>query len=540
MCILVTSALPYANGEMHLGHIMEQVQADIWVRFKKITNNECLHVCADDSHGTPIMLEAEKKNISPKEMIKYFQTEHKLTLESFNIYHDNYHTTHSIENYSLSKNIFKKLNKKNYIFQKKINQSFDPIKKIFLPDRYVKGTCPKCNKTNQYGDNCEGCGSSYEPMDLKNPISVLSGKKPIMKETKHLFLNIEKFKTELKQSIKKIKLQKEILKNTTKILNSQIQEWNISRDNPYFGFKVPGYQDKYFYVWYDAPIGYISSFKNLCNKNKKINFNKYWNKNSNTQLIQFIGKDIIYFHTIFWPSILIGGNFRIPNEIFVHGFLTINGKKMSKSKNTFIIANKFSKYVNAEYLRYYLSSKLNNKIEDIDLDLKDFVEKINSDLIGKFINIGSRCASIINKNFKNKLSMNVENDLMIDLFLSQKETIYNYFEEKNFSKAINKIMNLADKANKYINEMKPWKLKTTTQEQENAQKICTVGISLFKILTYYLKPIIPEISKKIELTLNIKGNINDLENYLSKNEINKFIPIIERLNLKFLEKKFLN
>ena len=533
--ILVTSALPYANGSIHLGHLVEYLQTDIWARSQKMSENECIYICADDAHGTPIMLKAQELGITPEELIKKTFKEHVKDFEDFNIKFDNYYSTHSDENKDFSEFIYKKLKDKGDIKSKTIKQFFDESAKIFLPDRYIKGECPKCNAKDQYGDSCEECGATYSPTDLINPISIISKSTPITKETEHFFFELSSYEKFLKKWISNNTTQNEIKNKLSEWLSEGLADWDITRDEPYFGFTIPDTKNKFFYVWLDAPIGYIASFKNYCDKHN-INFDEYWNKDSTCELYHFIGKDIAYFHALFWPAMLEGSGFRKPNAVFCHGFLTIDGEKMSKSRGTFFNARTYLNHLNPEYLRYYFASRLTNKIEDIDLNFDDFKSRVNSDLVGKIINIGSRCAKFINKDFNNKLSPSLNNAELVKDVLNNSEKIIENYESRSFATNVRLISSLADNVNKYLDEEKPWVKIKNKDNQEIVHKICTDGINLFRILMGYLKPILPVVSSKTEKILKCDAinwkNIHDLQ--LSKDIMN-FEPIITRIEEDAIE-----
>jgi len=541
--ILVTSALPYANGHLHLGHILGYIQADIWVRFQKLLGNTCYYVCGDDAHGTPIMINAKKQGKSPEEFIKEFQKEHFKDFTDFNINFDNYYTTHSEENKQFVHDIYNRLNNQNYFITKEIEQSYDPKENIFLPDRFVKGICPKCKAEDQYSDGCEVCGATYDPDELIEPKSVLSGTTPIKKKSEHYFFDLPKLEKELKNWIDNNNLQPEIKNKLQEWFESGLIPWDVTRDAPYFGFEIPNKPNKFFYVWLDAPIGYMASFKNFCDKNN-IEFNKFWENtpDNKTELVQFIGKDISYFHTLFWPAVLHAADYRKPSAIYVNGFLTVNGKKMSKSRGTFILAKKYLEHIKPEYLRYYFASKLSNKVEDIDLNLEDFVLKVNSDLIGKYINIASRTASFIKKYYDNKLaaSLNIESLELLKQFTDKKDKITELFNSREYSHAIRIIMELADLANHYIAEKAPWALAKNIDEADNRQQVletCTLSLNIFRILTIYLSPILPTIADKVAEFLNVeKLNWQDIDSVLLDHNINKFMPLLQRLQIEDIEK----
>jgi methionyl-tRNA synthetase len=528
--ILVTSALPYANGSIHLGHLVEYLQTDIWVRNQKMSGNQCIYVCADDAHGTPIMLKAQELKMKPEELIKKNYEEHCQDFSDFYIEFDNYHSTHSDENKEYSSYIYEKLKEKGDIVTKTIEQFYDNEAKMFLPDRYIKGECPKCGAKDQYGDSCEECGATYSSTEIINPVSVLTNSPPITKETEHFFFKLSNYDDFLKNWISEETTQSEIRNKLNEWLSEGLADWDITRDKPYFGFNIPDAKDKFFYVWLDAPVGYIASFKNYCMKHNA-NFEEFWNKETSTELYHFIGKDIAYFHALFWPAMLEGANFRKPNAIYCHGFLTIDGEKMSKSRGTFFNARTYLDFLEPEYLRYYFASRLTSKIEDIDLNFDDFQSRVNSDLIGKIINIGSRCAKFINKDFNDSLAISSENNSLIKECLSCKEEIIQNYELRNYSTNIRLISSLADKINKYLDSEKPWvKIKNDT-DKELVQRICTDGLNLFRILIGYLKPILPNVSKKTEdILMSESINWKNLDQLLLNKKINKFEPIIRRID----------
>ena len=519
--IIVTQALPYANASLHLGHILEAVQTDIWSRFQNKSGNECLFFCADDTHGTPVMLKAKELGKSPEDLIKEVQRDHEETYKLYDINFTNYHTTHSDENKKYSEQIYLKAKESDLITRRTINQLYDESESMFLSDRFVKGTCPKCGATDQYGDGCTKCGATYDVSELKNPVSAISGTKPVNKESEHIFFDLPKKLDTLKEFLATANLQKPITNKLSEWVNDDLQQWDISRDAPYFGFKIPEEDNKYFYVWLDAPIGYIASIDNWATRNNK-DMDLLWSANSNYEIYHFIGKDISYFHGLFWPALLSASDLRLPDGIFVHGFLTINGEKMSKSKGTGILAKEFAELCDPETLRYYFAAKLNDKVEDIDLNFEDYVQRINSDLVGKYLNIASRCSSFIEKN-SNELSDTFDNDLLEEA-IKQKENIKECFESRNYSKAIRLIMDIADLTNKYINDNTPWKKDT-----KEAAHIATTALNVFNILTIYLSPIIPNITKGAFKFLNQDSqSFNDVE-LLLKNKINKYKPLLKRL-----------
>ena len=529
--ILVTSALPYANGPIHLGHLVEYIQTDIWVRFQKQRGNRCYFVCADDTHGTPIMLKADREGITPEALIAQVGKEHLADFTAFGVAFDNYHSTHSEENKIFSELIYTRLREAGHISSRTITQAYDPVKNMFLPDRFIKGDCPKCGATDQYGDGCEVCGATYSPTELKNAVSAISGEKPIEKDSVHYFFNLAEFTDMLAAWTQAGHLQAEVRNKLAEWLEGGLQQWDISRDAPYFGFEIPDAPGKYFYVWLDAPIGYMASFKNLCDK-QSLNFDEFWTTESNTELYHFIGKDIIYFHALFWPAMLSGANFRTPTAIFAHGFLTVNGEKMSKSRGTFITARTYLDHLNPEYLRYYFAAKLSAGVDDIDLNFDDFSQRVNSDLVGKVVNIASRCSGFINKRFANSLSAECsEPDLFLE-FVKANETIADFYEAREFGKAMREIMALADKANQYIDEKKPWLVAKQEGQDALLHDICSVGINLFRLLAVYLKPVIPALATEAERFLNIESQTWPTHHSqpLLNHTVNDFKPLMTRVD----------
>ena len=534
--IVVTSALPYANGSIHLGHLVEYIQTDIWARSQKMAENECLYICADDSHGTPIMLKAKELEITPEELIKKTYDEHVKDFKDFQIEFDNFHTTHSDENKKISEEIYKSLKDKGNIISKEIEQFYDNEAKMFLPDRFIKGECPKCGAKDQYGDSCEECGATYSPTDVKNPISTVSNTTPVRKKTEHVFFQLSSYESFLKDWMQNNDIQREIKNKLSEWLEGGLVDWDITRDKPYFGFEIPDLKDKYFYVWLDAPIGYIASHKNYCDKNEK-NYLDDWKEDSQTELYHFIGKDIAYFHGLFWPAMLEGAGLKKPNGVFCHGFLTIDGEKMSKSRGTFFNARTYLNHLQPDYLRYYFSSRLTSKIEDIDLSFDDFMARVNSDLVGKIINIGSRCAKFINKDFNDQLSKEVGNKLLLDSLLSKKDEIIANYESRNFATNIRIITSLSDEVNKYLDEEKPWVKIKDQDTKESVQTICSDGINAFRIIMTYLKPVLPEIASKVESLLNADPfNYQNICNMILDHKINAFEPLITRIEKESIEK----
>ncbi|WP_339777560.1 methionine--tRNA ligase [uncultured Methylophaga sp.] len=527
--ILVTSALPYANGSVHLGHLVEYIQTDIWVRFQKMRGHECHYVCADDAHGTPIMLRAQNEGITPEQLIADISKEHQADFAEFAIGFDNYHSTHSEENRQLASQIYLANRDAGHIESRTISQAYDPEKEMFLPDRFIRGECPKCGAADQYGDNCEACGATYDPTELKNPVSAVSGATPITKESKHYFFKLGNFEPMLKEWTQGDHLQAEVGRKLGEWFDSGLQDWDISRDAPYFGFEIPDAPNKFFYVWMDAPIGYLASFKNYCDRTG-VDFNEFMRADSPTEMVHFIGKDIIYFHALFWPAMLKGAGFRLPNRVYAHGFLTVDGKKMSKSRGTFIKARTYLNHLNPEYLRYYFAAKLNNTIEDIDLSLEDFQSRINSDLVGKVVNIASRCAGFINKRFDGKLSDALADEVLFKAFTDQAESIAKRYDNREFAQAMREIMALADKANQYIDERKPWVLAKEDGKEAEVQAVCSMGINLFRVLIAYLKPVLPRTAEQAEAFLKIDAlQWTDIEKPLLGHTIEPFKPLMTRV-----------
>ena len=515
--ILVTQALPYANAPLHLGHILEAVQTDIWTRFQNFNGNECLFFCADDTHGTPVMLKANEMGIKPEELISDVYKDHKSSYELYGINFANFYSTHSDENRKYSEYIYECAKNNNLISKANIEQYYDEKEEMFLSDRFIKGTCPKCGAEDQNGDNCGVCGASYNVLDVKKPISIISNTVPIKKESEHIFFDLPQKNKMLKDFLKNVDLQELIKNKLNEWLNDDLKKWDISRDAPYFGFEIPGEENKYFYVWVDAPIGYLASISNWAEKNK-LNMQDLWSENSKYEIYHFIGKDIAYFHGLFWPALLSAANLKLPSGINVHGFLTINGEKMSKSKGTGILAKEFAEITNPETLRYYFAAKLNNKVEDIDLNFDDYVQRINSDLVGKYLNIASRSASFLKKN-NNILSTNIDNNILNNL-VSKKDEVVSLYESREYSKLVRIIMDLADDVNKYINEQTPWK-----KEMDEAVDISSTAIKAFYILSLYLHPIIPSITNEAFKFLNIKKvSINNVDEAVTK--INDYKPLL--------------
>ncbi|MCW9684347.1 methionine--tRNA ligase [Proteus mirabilis] len=529
--LLVTCALPYANGSIHLGHILEHIQADIWVRYQRMRGKEVHFICADDAHGTPIMLKAQQLGITPEAMIEEMSKEHQQDFAGFNISYDNYHSTHSEENRQLSTKIYLALKKNGHIKSKTISQLYDEEKGMFLPDRFVKGTCPKCKAPDQYGDNCEVCGSTYSPTELINPRSVVSGSTPVMRETEHYFFDLPAFSNMLQEWIRSGALQEQVANKMQEWFDSGLQQWDITRDAPYFGFEIPDAPGKYFYVWLDAPIGYMGSFLNLCEKRGDLSFDEFWNKESKTDLYHFIGKDIVYFHSLFWPAVLEGSEYRKPTNLFVHGYVTVNGAKMSKSRGTFITARAYLDHFDADCLRYYYAAKLSSRIDDIDLNLEDFVQRVNSDIVNKVVNLASRTAGFISKRFDGKLAASLDDAKLYQHFVDMQESIAQCFENREFGKAIREIMALADEANRYIDEKAPWVVAKQEGKEAELQAICTMGINLFRVLMTYLKPILPSLTKRSEAFLQTELTWNALSQPLLNHEITKFKALFNRIEM---------
>lgn len=527
--MLVTSALPYANGHLHLGHLVEHVQTDIWVRTHKLLGHQCISVCGDDAHGTPIMLKAEQLGLSPEALTKQMQESHEHDFNAFAIHYDSYHTTHSPENQSLATSVYERLQCAGAIIKKTIRQAYDPVKEMFLPDRYVKGTCPKCGALDQYGDNCESCGATYSPTDLIDAVSAISGAKPIEKDSEHYFFDLPRYESLLKEWTRKGHLQTEVANKLDEWFASGLKQWDISRDAPYFGFKIPGTEDKYFYVWLDAPIGYMASFKKYCDE-QGISFDEFWDKDSTTELYHFVGKDIVYFHALFWPAILAGSGHRLPTAVFTHGFLTIDGQKMSKSRGTFIEARTYLKHLDPEYLRYYFAAKLNGRVDDLDLNFDDFINRVNADLVGKVVNIASRCAGFINKRFGNQLSDALAEPQLYQELVAERSEIIDAFVQRDYARAIRLIMDCADRVNQYIDANKPWVLAKDDAQLAEVQAICTMGLNLFRVLITYLKPVVPNMAASAEQFLNCAPlTWESIDKPLLNHCINPFTPLMTRI-----------
>ncbi|WP_341508617.1 methionine--tRNA ligase [Photobacterium damselae subsp. damselae] len=533
--ILVTCALPYANGSIHLGHMLEHVQADIWVRYQRLRGNEVHFICADDAHGTPIMLKAQQMGMEPEQMIAEVSKEHQADFAGFDIDFSNYHSTHSPENRELASFVYNQLKQQGYITSRTISQLFDPEKEMFLPDRFVKGTCPKCGAEDQYGDNCDNCGETYSPTDLINPKSAVSGATPVMKDSEHFFFDLPQFESMLKEWTKSGALQDETANKMQEWFESGLQQWDISRDAPYFGFEIPGETGKYFYVWLDAPIGYMGSFKNLCDKRDDLDFDEFWNKDSSTELYHFIGKDIVYFHSLFWPAMLDGAGFRKPNNVFVHGYVTVNGAKMSKSKGTFIKAGTYLQHLDPECLRYYYAAKLNSRIDDLDLNLEDFTQRVNSDVVNKIVNLASRNAGFIAKRFDGKLAERCAEPELYAEFVAAADRIGALYESREYGRAIREITALADKANQYVDEKAPWVVAKEEGKDLELQEICSMGINLFRVLMAYLKPVMPKLAERTEAFLNETLTWEGIAQPLTAHEVTKFKALFNRIDPKNVE-----
>ena len=527
--ILVTSALPYANAPLHLGHMLEQVQTDIWVRFQRSRGHHCRYVCADDAHGTAIMLSAEQQGVTPEAHIASIKALHEADSAGFSISFDNYHSTHSPENKAWSETIFNRLDANNDITSRSVVQAYDPEKGLFLADRFIKGTCPRCKAPDQYGDNCEVCGATYSPTGVIDPVSALSGATPIEKSSEHLFFQLSHFQSLLSDWISTDSLQTPIANKLREWVDAGLQDWDISRDAPYFGFEIPGHPSKYFYVWLDAPIGYIASHQNLCERTGD-DFDSYWQPGHDTELYHFIGKDIINFHGLFWPAMLASAGLRQPTAIFAHGFLTVDGTKMSKSRGTFIMASTYLEHLDPEYLRYYFAAKLGPHVDDMDLNLEDFVQRVNSDLVGKVVNIASRCAGFLRKRFDNQLSTQCTEPELIGELITAGDSIAELYEARDFQRAMREIIALADRANQYIDDKKPWVLAKEEGREQDVQDACSVGINCFRVLMTYLKPVLPQMAQTSELFLGLPLDWTALNAPLQGHVINDFSPLIQRVD----------
>lgn len=541
--ILVTSALPYANGSIHLGHMVEHIQTDVWVRFQKLRGNECYYCCADDTHGTPVMLAAQKQGIAPEDMIAKVREEHLADFTGFFIGYDNYYSTHSPENKQFSQDIYRALKANGKIESRVIEQLFDPEKQMFLPDRFVKGECPKCHAQDQYGDNCEVCGTTYSPTELINPYSAVSGAKPELRESEHFFFKLGECADFLKAWTSgnnphdgKPHLQAEALNKMKEWLGegeeTTLSDWDISRDAPYFGFEIPDAPGKYFYVWLDAPVGYMASFKNLCDR-IGVDFDEYFKADSQTEMYHFIGKDILYFHALFWPAMLHFSGHRAPTGVYAHGFLTVDGQKMSKSRGTFITAKSYLEQgLNPEWMRYYIAAKLNSKIEDIDLNLQDFISRVNSDLVGKYVNIAARASGFIAKRFEGCLK-DVADSALLAKLTAQSEAIAECYESREYAKALRDIMALADIVNEYVDANKPWELAKQEGQDERLHEVCSELINAFTMLTAYLAPVLPKVAENAAKFLNLEAiTWANTRETLGKHAINKYEHLMQRVEQK--------
>jgi methionyl-tRNA synthetase len=532
--ILVTSALPYANGSIHIGHLVEYIQTDIWVRFQRMIGNNCLYLCASDAHGTPIMLKAKELGVTPEIMVERFRAEHLRDFNRFHIEFDFYHTTHSPENRELVEQIYSILRQKDLVTWETVRQAYDEQAGMFLPDRFIRGTCPVCRMADQYGDSCENCGATYSPADLIEPRSAVTGSVPVLRDSQHLFFRLGRFAESLRTWVLAGQLDVTVAHKLEEWFAAGLRDWDISRDAPYFGFPIPDAPDKFFYVWLDAPVGYMSALRALekisNNRSQDIIFDDYWKPESQAEVYHFIGKDIAYFHTLFWPAILEGAGFRKPTGVFVHGFLTVDGQKMSKSRGTFVAASTYLDHLSPEYLRYYYAYKLGPGTEDIDLNLDDFVSRVNSDLIGKFVNIASRCAAFITKQFQGRLATQINDPALLSDFIAAAGTIAEHYEAREYARAMREIMRLADRANQYIDERKPWALARDPQQMPAVQEICSDGLNLFRILLIYLKPVLPNLAKHAEVFLGC-GDLNwkDLETPLLDHTIASYEPLMTRV-----------
>ena len=533
--IMVTCALPYANGSIHLGHMLEHIQADIWVRYQRMRGNQVYFICADDAHGTPIMLKSQQLGITPEQMIAEMSQEHQADFAGFNISYDNYHSTHGEENRVLSEQIYTRLKANGHIKNRTISQLYDPEKGMFLPDRFVKGSCPKCKSPDQYGDNCEVCGATYSPTELINPQSAVSGATPVMRDSEHFFFDLPAFSDMLQAWTRSGALQDQVANKMQEWFESGLHQWDISRDAPYFGFEIPDAPGKYFYVWLDAPIGYMGSFKNLCDKRGDLDFDEFWNKDSTTELYHFIGKDIVYFHSLFWPAMLEGSNYRKPNNLFVHGYVTVNGAKMSKSRGTFIKASTWLQHLDADSLRYYYAAKLSSRIDDIDLNLEDFVQRVNADVVNKVVNLASRNAGFISKRFDGKLAAELADPALFKTFTDASEKIGEAWAAREYGRAIRDIMALADVANRYVDEQAPWVVAKQEGRDADLQAICSMGINMFRVLMTWLKPVLPSLAERTEAFLNCELSWDAVQQPLLDHTIASFKALYSRIEMNKVE-----
>ena len=533
--ILVTSALPYANGPIHIGHLVEYIQTDIWVRFQKMRGHECWYVCADDAHGTPIMLRAQQEGVTPEALIDGVWKSHRADFAGFHIGFDNYHSTHSPENRAISELIYERLRDAGHTVSRAIRQAYDPVKEMFLPDRFIRGKCPRCGAADQYGDSCEQCGATYAPTDLVDPVSALSGATPVQRESEHVFFRLAHFEPVLRQWLANNDLQAGVVNKLQEWFEAGLQDWDISRDAPYFGFEIPGLPGKYFYVWLDAPIGYFASFRNFCDRSG-IDFDEFVRPDSTAEMYHFIGKDIMYFHTLFWPAMLHGANFRLPSNVFVHGFLTVDGQKMSKSRGTFITARNYLDHLNPECLRYYFAAKLGPAIDDIDLNLEDFAARVNADLVGKVVNIASRCAAFVTREFDGQLSAEDDDPALLSGLRAAAGAIADCYEQRDFARAMREVMLLADRVNQYIDRRKPWVIAKDPAARDELGRVCATGLRAFRLLMVYLKPVVPALAAGAEEFLRC-GELDwgSLATDLPGQRIEPFRPLLGRIEKAKLE-----
>jgi methionyl-tRNA synthetase len=539
--ILVTSALPNANGSIHLGHLLEHIQTDIWVRFQRLRGHQVTYVCADDTHGTATMLKAEQEGVAPETLIERIRQEHAADFAGFLVGHDNYYSTHSDENRACAELIYTRLKDRGLIFTRKVEQLYDPARNMFLADRFVKGACPRCKADDQYGDNCEVCGATYDATELGNPRSLISGETPVLRDSEHYFFDLPQYNDFLKRWLASGTVQPEVANKLSEWLDAGLRPWDISRDAPYFGFVIPGTTDKYFYVWMDAPIGYMASFRNYTDRHadshNEVNFDAYWQADADTEVHHFIGKDIVNFHALFWPAVLDGAGFRTPTRIHTHGFVTVDGTKMSKSRGTFINAGTYLKHLAPEYLRYYFAAKLNGTVDDIDINLDDFVARVNSDLVGKVVNIASRCAGFVSKHFDNQLAAELHDPALWQRFADAADDLAGHYEKGDSARAVREIMALADQANQYIAEHAPWSLIKQPGNEALVQAVCSQGINLFRALIIYLKPIVPKLAADAEAFLNVEPlRWSDLAAPLLGHRIGAFKPLFTRLERESVER----
>ena len=534
--IMVSSALPYANGSIHMGHLVEYIQSDIWARFQKLRGHVCTYVCAADTHGTPIMIKAREAGVTPEELVTRLAAEQHEDLKAFGVEFDNFYTTHSEENEELVGRMYEALREAGHIYTKTIEQAYDETENMFLPDRFVRGTCPRCKSPDQYGDACEVCGATYNPRDLIEPVSVLSGTAPVWRDSEHYFFRLSQFGDRLREWTGSANLHQNITSKLEEWFTAGLQDWDISRDAPYFGFRIPGTDDKYFYVWLDAPVGYLASFLNLCRRTEGLDFDEYWDEGSKNEVYHFIGKDIVYFHTLFWPAVLSGAGMRTPTSVFAHGFLTVDGKKMSKSRGTFINARTYLDNLNPNHLRYYYAAKLGPSMEDIDLNLDDFVARVNSDLVGKLVNIASRCAGFISKRFDGALAGELDDEELFARFADAAETIAGHYENREYSKAMRQIMALADEANRYIEQKKPWVMIKDEALQDDVQAVCTQGLNLFRSLMIYLTPVLPALADDARRLLHEdEWSWRSVAEPLLGSTIDPYEPLLTRIETRQVE-----